>query len=71
MIPRKVLRPNNQVITPVTQAQHVANSAAQRKGGTMKSIEEPSVLTHSTRGRGQQGESRSGGLDQIHSTRRV
>jgi hypothetical protein len=68
MIPRKVLRPNNQVITPVSKAQHSANSSVQQK---RKSIEEPSVPTHSTRGRGQQGESRTGGLDQFHSTRRV
>ena len=54
MYPRQALRPNQQVLTAVLGPQLIPYNYP-------KSIERPSIVTHDTPGKGQQGESVTGG----------
>lgn len=54
MYPRQALRPNKQVLTAVLGPQLTPYNYP-------KSIERPSIVTHNTPGKGQQGESITGG----------
>lgn len=54
MYPRKALRPNQQVLQAVLGSQFMPYNFP-------KSIERPSIVTYDTPGKGQQGESVTGG----------